>query len=94
MPTPQQPSGERYSHTTPTQFTLNGVRLQFWIRKDTQLRVVQLMVKKEGDRRTQSTCECYPVVTILDSGECYRNSGLPTDWGFKLVEGRRIKEIR
>lgn len=97
MPTTRprvQPRTERFEHGNSVNFRAgNFPPLAFWIRKDYELRLVQLMVKKSSDNRTFGDCECYPVVTFTHDGEMYRNGGLPVGWGLKLVVGNRIKEV-
>lgn len=80
--------------TVPVSMLVNDTDLDFWIRRNYQKEILQLMVKKHTDQRPLGTCECYPIATITRDGEMYRNSGLPTDWGFRLTTDRRIKEIR
>ena len=75
-------------------FTVGTIALQFWIHKDYERGLIQIMVKKATDPRPWNTCERYPVFTITSAGECYRNKGLPVDWNFRLTTERRIKEIR
>ena len=97
MPTPRsrvQLRTERYEHGNPVNFGIGTFApLTFWIRKDYELKLVQLMVKRASDRRQWQECECYPVVTFTHDGEMYRNGGLPVGWGLKLVVGNRIKEV-
>lgn len=99
MPTPRRPNPAIATPTTPVDtapvtMRVNGIELDFWIRRNYQRQTLQMMVKKHNDTRPLTTCECYPIATITRDGEMYRNSGLPTDWGFRLTTERRIKEIR
>jgi len=95
MPT-QLASSTREPDIVPTltNFAFNGVELQYWIHKDFDRGLVQIMVKKKSDPRPFNECERYPIFTITANGECYRNSGLPSGWGIKLTKERRIKEIQ
>jgi hypothetical protein len=77
----------------PVSMKCNDIVLYFWIRKNHQLKLVHLMVKKQSDRRSLTNCECYPIITITNNGELYRNSGLPVDWGFRLTTELKIKEV-
>lgn len=95
MPTQQVNSSTR-SPAAPTMvpFVAGSVQLHFWIHKDMERGLVQLMCKKANDTRAWNECERYAVFTITSAGECYRNSGLPVDWGLRLTKDRRIKEIQ
>lgn len=94
MPT-QQINSSTQSTQAPTMvpFTINNVRLHFWIHKDVERQLIQLMVKKASDTRPWNECERYAVFTLTAKGECYRNRGLPPDWGMRLTKETRIKEI-
>ena len=74
-------------------FTVNRIELKFWINKDVERGLIQFMVKKAADTRPWMESEHYVVFTITSAGECYRNKGLPADWGFRLTKDRKIKEI-
>lgn len=95
MPATQVNSSTLHPDIAPTliPFALNGVSLQWWVHKDHERGLIQVMVKRSSDRRPWNQCERYPVFTITAQGECYRNSGLPTDWGFRLTAERKIKEV-
>jgi hypothetical protein len=92
----QTNSSSREPNVTPTlvDFNVNGVTLQFWVHKDYERGLIQVMVKKKSDLRPYNESERYVIFTITSHGECYRNSGLPDGWGFRLTKERRIKEVR
>ena len=92
MPVPNSTNGNP-AEPTMTAFVVNRVELKFWIHKDVERGLVQLMVKKASDTRPWMETEHYVVFTITAAGECYRNRGLPTDWGFRLTKDRKIKEV-
>lgn len=93
---PQHPSSTITPEVAPTfvTYVVNRIELDFWIHKDFERQLVQLMVKKHSDRRPWRESEHYPIVTITAEGECYRNSGVPEGWGFCLTAEHRVKEIR
>jgi hypothetical protein len=95
MPIAAQVNSTTGNPTEPTYtgFTVNSVQLKFWINKDVERGLIQLMVKKATDTRPWMESEHYVVFTITSAGELYRNKGLPTDWGFRLTKDRRIKEV-
>jgi len=89
-------SSSRQLEAIPTlvDFTINGIALQFWVHKDYERGLIQLKVKKKSDPRPYNESEHYIIFTITSHGDCYRNSGIPTGWGFRLTKEHRIKEIQ
>jgi hypothetical protein len=66
--------------------------LDFWF--EGTLTKATLYCKKHADTRSIEECEKYPVLSITRKGELKRHEGIPVDWGFRLTDKRKVKEIK
>jgi hypothetical protein len=79
-------------------YVINGQSLVFWLHVTPQL--ATMMVRKSDDQRLPDVpfadggAEAYPVFSLTCNGECFRHTGLPIGWGFRLTKDRKVKEVR